>query len=172
MIDRLGEFRFESEKAGFGGFEFLLQFGQPLGMGEVTRSQNADPLELGPQGQLFDIEASRGGSGEIGVDVKIGNKHGKRPPLRFTRIYQRRPFLSIYCFPDKSDYNILVFFSRIPWWPGAPMGPKNLTENVRPYFGFHTFQTLPTRSGPGFRVGSPGCQPAGVASVPFDSLTR
>ena len=33
--------------------------------------------------------------------------------------------------------------------------------------GFHTFHTLPTRSGPGLRVGSPGIQPAGVASVPL-----
>jgi len=31
--------------------------------------------------------------------------------------------------------------------------------------GFHTFQTFPTRSGPGFRVGCPGIQPAGVASA-------
>ena len=30
--------------------------------------------------------------------------------------------------------------------------------------GFHSFQTLPTRAGPGFRVGFPGCQPAGVTS--------
>lgn len=32
---------------------------------------------------------------------------------------------------------------------------------------FHTFQTLPTRSGPGFNVFLPGFQPEGVASVPL-----
>ncbi len=32
--------------------------------------------------------------------------------------------------------------------------------------GFHTFQTFPTRSGPGVRVGLPGSQPAGQASFP------
>ena len=40
----------------------------------------------------------------------------------------------------------------------------------RRYFsivGCHTFQTLPTRSGPGLRVSCPGSHPAGVASVPL-----
>lgn len=32
--------------------------------------------------------------------------------------------------------------------------------------GFQTFQTFPTRSGPGFSVGLPGSQPAGMASLP------
>lgn len=36
----------------------------------------------------------------------------------------------------------------------------------------HTCQTLPTRSGPGFKVFFPGFQPEGVASVPPDSLTN
>lgn len=39
------------------------------------------------------------------------------------------------------------------------------------YFGFQTFHTLPTKSGPGLSVGSPGCQPAGVASFPLEALT-
>lgn len=38
-------------------------------------------------------------------------------------------------------------------------------------FGFHTSQTRPTRSGPGFRVGLPGRQPDGVASAPSVSRT-
>ena len=38
--------------------------------------------------------------------------------------------------------------------------------------GFQTSQTLPTRSGPGLNVGSPGIQPAGVASAPSDSRTN
>ncbi len=37
--------------------------------------------------------------------------------------------------------------------------------------GFQTSQTLPTRSGPGSRVGLPGSQPAGVASAPPDART-
>jgi len=37
---------------------------------------------------------------------------------------------------------------------------------------FQTFQTLPTRSGPGLRTGSPGIQPAGVASVPLLARTN
>ncbi len=38
----------------------------------------------------------------------------------------------------------------------------------QPYaFGCQTFQTLPTKSGPGFKVGSPGSHPAGQASAPF-----
>jgi len=37
--------------------------------------------------------------------------------------------------------------------------------------GFQTSHTLPTRSGPGVNVSSPGCQPAGVARLPPDSRT-
>ena len=33
--------------------------------------------------------------------------------------------------------------------------------------GFHSFQTFPTKSGPGLSVESPGFQPAGVASAPL-----
>ena len=33
-------------------------------------------------------------------------------------------------------------------------------------FGFHSCQTLPTSPGPGLSTGSPGIQPAGVASAP------
>ena len=35
-------------------------------------------------------------------------------------------------------------------------------------YGFHTSHTLPTRSGPGVNVESPGCQPDGVTS-PVDT---
>ena len=44
-------------------------------------------------------------------------------------------------------------------------------ECYRSMLGFHTFHTLPTRSGPGFSVGSPGIQPAGAASAPPDART-
>jgi hypothetical protein len=37
---------------------------------------------------------------------------------------------------------------------------------------FHSFQTVPTRSGPGFSVAFPGRQPDGVASLPLLSLTH
>lgn len=36
---------------------------------------------------------------------------------------------------------------------------------------FQVSHTLPTRSGPGFKVGFPGLQPEGVASVPLLCLT-
>ena len=38
------------------------------------------------------------------------------------------------------------------------------SESVSCAYGFHTVQTLPTRSGPGVRVVSPGVQPEGVTS--------
>jgi len=44
--------------------------------------------------------------------------------------------------------------------------PRTVTLRRAYSCGFHTFQTLPTRSGPGLSTGSPGIQPAGVASVP------
>ena len=40
----------------------------------------------------------------------------------------------------------------------------DLESGCYPRSGFHTRHTLPTRSGPGLRVGLPGCQPAGVTS--------
>jgi len=36
---------------------------------------------------------------------------------------------------------------------------------------FHTSHTLPTKSGPGFKVTFPGFQPEGVASAPLVSRT-
>jgi len=55
---------------------------------------------------------------------------------------------------------------RLPEWQVLPIKKG---ERLLPCYdyGFQTFQTFPTRSGPGFRVGFPGVQPDGVASVPL-----
>jgi hypothetical protein len=52
------------------------------------------------------------------------------------------------------------------WLTATPCGML-LRGRYFSILGFHTFHTLPTRSGPGLRMRSPGIQPAGVASVPL-----
>lgn len=67
---------------------------------------------------------------------------------------------------DITGYSFCLLETRKGWY-----SPPYKWFNFYSISGFHTSQTLPTRSGPGLRVSFPGSQPAGVASFPPDART-
>ena len=57
-----------------------LHFLPPGGVGKISRAQKAHALFPGPQIQMRKIAIPAGGPGIFGMDVQIGNVHGRKPP--------------------------------------------------------------------------------------------
>ena len=70
--------RFQSVKAIFRINQFILKLRQPPGMGEITRSNEGDPFLLSPEGKMLGIQVARGGSGEMRMDMKVGDEFHTR----------------------------------------------------------------------------------------------
>jgi hypothetical protein len=70
--------RFQSVKAIFRINQFVLKLGYPSGMGEITRSNEGDPFLLSPEGKMLRIQVARGGSGEMRMDMKVGDEFHTR----------------------------------------------------------------------------------------------
>jgi hypothetical protein len=70
----------QKKEAWLGLLKPLPEFYKPLGMGEITGSQNPDALELSPEVEVLQVEVLCGSSGEVGMDMQIRDEHERRAP--------------------------------------------------------------------------------------------
>jgi hypothetical protein len=57
--------------------QFSFEFVHPARVREITSPDQSNALFLSPQGKVFRVKISSGGSGEVGVNVQISDKRHK-----------------------------------------------------------------------------------------------
>lgn len=93
--------------------------------------------------------------------------------LQAVKLKSMRCSANVYDLPGNAHDAFCIARRRLTRNPAIWRGFKALImcKSVYSIEGFHTFHTFPTSSGPGLRVGFPGSQPAGQASLPSVART-
>jgi hypothetical protein len=120
------------------------------------------PKLVFPSSALFDWTTTRLAIYYVGADTVYGVVPSHSPDIWIPRRGRR------FC---QDDLSVVPKIRRITGFIPALVAAVIYGTGLVSIWGCHTSHTLPTRSGPGFKVGLPGSQPAGVASLPAVALT-
>ena len=71
----------QRKEAFFGGLKLLFQGVEPLRMNTVAGTHDLQPLQLGPEREVLEVQLLAGSSRVLGVNMDIGVVvHGSRDP--------------------------------------------------------------------------------------------